>query len=211
MTRIQPGKARELGAINWALCRVLSRLAGTPDAGLFSTLGRHRRLFRAWLIFAGALMPGGRIGRRDTELVILRTAHLRGCDYELDHHLRLGRRVGIDDAVARRVFAGPDAAGWSDRERALLGAVDALVTAGDLDEDAWLSLCRHYDEPQRIELCLLVGHYEMLAKTIAALRIGRDAFSGRDPGAGASRRSTRPGSDRRACRPDRRGAAPTAP
>ena len=33
---------------------------------------------------------------------------------------------------------------------------------------------RQFSEPQRIELCMLVGNYEMVATTIAALRIQRD-------------------------------------
>ncbi|MGN6108525.1 MAG: carboxymuconolactone decarboxylase family protein, partial [Kofleriaceae bacterium] len=95
--RIAPGRIRELGAVNWLICRALSRLAGVREAQLFTTLGRHRSLFRAWLAFAGHLMPGGALSRRDSELAILRVAHLRGCAYELAHHRRLGRRVGLDD------------------------------------------------------------------------------------------------------------------
>jgi AhpD family alkylhydroperoxidase len=172
--RIPPGGLRELGLINWLLCRVLSRGAGVRDAHLFSTLARQRGLFRGWLHFAGRLMPGGKLTRHESELVILRVAHLRGCQYELDHHVRIGRRCGVDSVVLERVFAGPDAPGWSDRHRALLAAADALVTTRDLGDAEWAALADHYAEPQRIELCLLVGHYELLATTIAALRISRD-------------------------------------
>lgn len=172
--RISPGGIKELGLVNWALCRVISRAAGVRDAHLFSTLGRQRRLFRAWLRFAGRLMPGGSLSRHESELVILRVAHLRGCAYELDHHLRLGRRVGVGPELAARVFEGPAAPGWSDRHRSLLAAVDDLVAAKDIGDPAWAALSRHYTEPQRIELCVLVGHYELLATTITALRIARD-------------------------------------
>jgi alkylhydroperoxidase family enzyme len=47
-------------------------------------------LFRRWLWFAGALMPGGRLPRDETELVILRVAHNTDCDYEWGHHERIG-------------------------------------------------------------------------------------------------------------------------
>ena len=58
-------------------------MTGTEPPGVFLTLGRHRRLFWGWLLFAGSLMPGGRLPRRETELVILRVATLAGNDYEL--------------------------------------------------------------------------------------------------------------------------------
>lgn len=172
--RIDPGGFSDLGPINWALCRVISRAVRAPDAHLFSTLGRQRRLFRAWLRFAGQMMPGGTISRHETELVVLRVAHLRQCQYELDHHKRIGKRVGIGPELLERVFAGPDAEGWSNRHRALLSAVDSLVHTKDIDDERWSALRAHFTEPQLVELCMLVGHYEMLATTIGVLRIQRD-------------------------------------
>jgi AhpD family alkylhydroperoxidase len=172
--RIAPGAFRELGPLNWLICRVLSRVAGVREAHLFSTLGRQRRLFRAWLRFSAQLMPGGKISKYETELVILRVAQLRQCPYEQDHHARIGRRFGIDAAQLARIGAGPHASGWDARRRTLLSAVDALVHTKNIDDATWAELRTHYDEPQLIELCMLVGQYESLATTIATLRIARD-------------------------------------
>jgi alkylhydroperoxidase family enzyme len=61
----------------------------------------------------------------------------------------------------------------------LLRAVEALHTTGDLDDATWDAVRAHLDEAQCIELCMLVGHYEMLATTIAALRIQPDPPRGR--------------------------------
>ncbi|HVU01514.1 MAG TPA: carboxymuconolactone decarboxylase family protein [Polyangiaceae bacterium] len=176
-TRLTPASLKALGPVNWLLCRVISRAAGTREAHLFTALGRQRRLFRAWLRFAGRLMPGGTLSRRKSEMVILRVAHLRACAYELDHHRRLAKRAGLRENDVERIFAGPGATGWSDEERVLLAAVDALVEQKDLDDVLWARLRTHYAEPELVELCLLVGHYEMLATTITALRVQRD-FSG---------------------------------
>ena len=173
--RIAPGGFFELGPINWLLCRVISRVAGTPDAHLFSTLGRQRRLFRGWLLFAARMMPGGTLCRQETELVILRVAHLRQCQYELDHHRRIGGRRGLSAEVVARALVGPDADGWSDRQRALLSAVDSMIRSRNIDDVAWAALRAHYGDAQLVELCLLIGHYDMLAATIATLRIARDA------------------------------------
>ncbi|GAA5101608.1 carboxymuconolactone decarboxylase family protein [Nocardia iowensis] len=172
--RISPGRLRELGPINWVVWQVLSKAAGTDDAHLFSTLGRTRGLFRGWLHYSGKLMPGGRLPRHESELVILRVAHLRGCEYEMDHHIRLGKRAGVTPEILDRLRTGPDAPGWSDKHRALLAAVDQLVRTRDLDDAHWTSLAEHYDERSLIEIVLLVNQYEGLASTITALRIQRD-------------------------------------
>ncbi|MGW0181341.1 carboxymuconolactone decarboxylase family protein [Nocardia sp. NPDC003345] len=174
--RINPGRLRELGPVNWAAWQVLSKASGTPDAKVFSTLGRSGRLFRGWLHFSGMLMPGGRLRRYETELVILRVAHLRDCEYETDHHIRLGKRAGITAEVLDRIRSGPSAEGWPAGHRALLTAVDQLVRTRDIDDAAWAELSAHYDERRLIEIVLLVNQYEGLAATITTLRIRRDEF-----------------------------------
>ena len=80
----------------------------------------------------------------------------------------------MDKAELERVATGPDAEGWPARERALLAAVDGLHHDGDLDDATWSTLREHLGEREAIELCMLVGHYEMLATTITALRIEPD-------------------------------------
>jgi AhpD family alkylhydroperoxidase len=173
--RIAPGGLRETGLLPWLVSRGGGVAMHTEPLTLFSTLGRNRRLFRRWLFFASGLMPRGRLPRTETELVILRVAYLRGCDYERSHHLRIGRRAGLTSEQIEATTVGPSAPGWTPRQRAVLGAVDVLVRDGDMDDATWTRLREHLSERDCIELCLLVGHYVMLALTIAALRIEPEA------------------------------------
>jgi len=172
--RIEPGNRREIGVLAWTIARIAGLASGTAPPNLFLTLGRHRGLFFGWLHFAGRLMPRGRLPRRETELVILRVAHLRGCDYELEHHRRLAGAAGVSPADLARVAEAGVGVGWSARERALLAATDQLVETRALDDDAWAALREHLEDPTAIELVLLVTHYDLLATTIGALRIEPD-------------------------------------
>src|SRR3954452_24408010 len=113
--RIAPGTRAQTGAFAWGFAQVAGRVSGTNPPNLFLTLGRHRKLFRGWLRFAGRLMPGGTLPRRETELVILRVAHLRRCTYEFEHHVRLACRAGVHADDVARVQQGPDGDGWSPR------------------------------------------------------------------------------------------------
>ena len=172
--RVPPGDRRAVGTVTWLIARVSGLVTGTTPPNLFLVLGRPRRLFRGWLRFAGRLMPGGTLPRGDTELVILRVAHLRGCEYEFEHHRRLGRRAGVTDDDVARVVIGPEAPGWSPRQRALLAAVDELHESRDLCVGTWAQLRSHVDERGAIELVMLAAHYEMLATVITTLRIPTD-------------------------------------
>lgn len=179
MTRIAPGSLREVSPLAWLIAHGGGLQARSGPLSLFLVLGRHRKLFRAWLRFAGRLMPGGTLPRVDTELVILRVAHLRSCSYEWGHHVRLGKRAGLTAADVDRVQDGPDAPGWSARHLAILRAVDELHATGDLSDAAWAALREHLDDMGCIELVMLAAHYEMLATTIAALRVPPDPVRGR--------------------------------
>jgi len=172
--RIAPGTLRETGPAIWAFSHLAGRVTGTNPPNVFTTLGRGRGLFWGWLHFAGQMMPGGKLPRRDTELVILRVAHLRECRYEFDHHQRLGRRAGLSPEEIDRVRTGPDAPEWSERDRVLLRVADQLVTARDLDDDTWAACRAQFDERTSLELILLATHYDMLATTLLTLRVQPD-------------------------------------
>ena len=84
--RIRPGSRTEIGLVNYVIARVIGAATGGPPPNLFTTLARHRGLFRKWLRFASSLMPGGKLPRIDSELLILRVAHNAGSEYEWRHH-----------------------------------------------------------------------------------------------------------------------------
>jgi AhpD family alkylhydroperoxidase len=170
--RIPPGRRADIGFVNALVAGIAGKAVGGPPPNIFTTLARHRRIFLPWLLFAGRLMPGGTLPRADTELVILRVADLCDCTYERRHHERIGRRAGLSEEEIERVERGPAADGWTPRQRTLLTAVDELHATRTLSDDTWAALRAELPKDRHaIELCLLAGHYEMLAMTINALRI----------------------------------------
>jgi AhpD family alkylhydroperoxidase len=179
--RIAPGTRREIGLLNYGIARVVGAASGGPPPNVMTTLARHRGLFRRWLPFAGGLMPGGRLPRSDTELLILRVAHLTGCDYEWHHHERIGRLAGLSVEDVERVRDGAGAEGWSSRQAALLRAADELHADRTISDASWAELRPLLADHELIELCLLVGHYEMLAMTLNSLRVERDPVPIRVP------------------------------
>lgn len=166
-----------MGPVIAGLAGIAGRVTGTKPPAVFLTLGRHKRLFWGWLHFAGRLMPGGRLARREVELVILRVASLLGSDYELTQHRRLGRRAGLsrdEIAAAEGISASP----LSEREHLALRVAQEMVEHQDVSDVLWAELERMFDERERIELVLLVGHYAMLATVLKAFRVQPDAPRG---------------------------------
>jgi AhpD family alkylhydroperoxidase len=145
---------------------------------LFTTLGQRQLLFWTWAIYSGRLLRG-RLPAIDTELVILRVAHLRSCEYELQHHRNMARAQGLDADLQATIFAWPDISEdarnrLSPRQRALLAATDEFVEDRAITDATWQQLAGHLDRRQLIEFCLLASQYDGLAATMSALEIPLD-------------------------------------
>jgi alkylhydroperoxidase family enzyme len=184
--RIAPGGVAEIGRINTVIARAIRRTQGTVGLpGLFTTLARHRRLYWSWLPFAGALMPRGKLPRADSELAILRVARNCGSDYEWAHHERIGPTTGLTETQVQAVREDDPTeavgAGFTERQALLLRAADELHEHRELSDEVWDALRPLLSDAQMIELCMLVGHYEMLAMTLNSLRVEPDGFSDAGP------------------------------
>ncbi|MFL5909593.1 MAG: carboxymuconolactone decarboxylase family protein [Gaiellaceae bacterium] len=179
--RIPPGDAADIGRLNALFARAAGAVTSGAPPNIFTTLARHRRLFRRWLPFAGALMPGGTLPRPETELLILRVAHNCRCEYEWHHHERLGVAAGLDREEIARVREGPGAPGWSERQQLLLRAADELHAERAISDSTWSGLRPKYSDRELIEICMLVGHYEMLAMTLNSLGVQPDRFKAGPP------------------------------
>jgi alkylhydroperoxidase family enzyme len=178
--RIQPFDTKRLGPLMRFAHRVAGKyaerrvgMAKVPD--VFLLLMRNKRLFRPWLRFAARLMPGGTLERKDSELVILRVGWNCRSRYEWGQHVIIGQREGLTAQDIARVALGPDAAGWSPQQSALLQAADDLHRDRVIAEKTWTRLSTHFTDAQLIEIGMLIGHYEMLAGVLNSVGLGLEA------------------------------------
>jgi AhpD family alkylhydroperoxidase len=116
----------------------------------------------------------GDLPRADRELVTLRTAWRCGCWYVWVQHAALARRAGLDPQDVAQVADGPSA-GWGRLRRLLLEATDELLDRRVIADPTWEALRRELTDRQLIELCFVVGHYEMLAMTLNSLGVEPEA------------------------------------
>ena len=166
-TRIPPARS----PLSTLVAALAGRVTHTEPHRIFTTLGRHRRLFRRWLPLADALLLRGDLPRADTELLILRTAWNCGCWYEWVQHAGLAVSHGLAPELVESVADWPACPRWSLRQRHLLHAVDELHHQRVITDTTWADLAGELRDTELIELCFLVGHYEMLAMTLNSLGV----------------------------------------
>ena len=160
--------------------------AGTEPIALFRLLARHRAM-------AGPLAAWGRyelgrdlsLGRRDREIVILRTCARCGCEYEWGIHVAyFGDRVGLTPEQVTSLTHGAAADPcWTDgRDRLLVEAADALHDAHDVDDDLWHRLAATFTDDQLLDLLALAGWYHAVSYLARATRLplepGSATFAG---------------------------------
>lgn len=138
------------------------------------TLANHPALAEAWLGFARYVLGDNTLPPRDRELLILRIGYLCGSEYEWGQHTRIARSVGVTDDEILRVIDGPDAAGWSPLDSALLRAVDELHHDSEVSDDTWAALSAHYDTRQLMDLVFTVGQYNLVSMALRTFRVPLD-------------------------------------
>jgi len=150
--------------------------AGTGGASnVFLTLAKNPELFVRWLAFSAEPYTEGRLAPRQRELLILRTAWRCQSDYEWGQHVRMGRAAGLTEEEIGGVADHLDPWGWPPLDEALLRVVDELVADHVVAPPTWETLARHLDEPQLIEVLMVVGNYIGLAGFLNAVGVELEA------------------------------------
>jgi alkylhydroperoxidase family enzyme len=167
MSRIAPLQPPYQPEIQGQFDRIMR---GAPPLILFRTIAGNTR---AWEKFrAGSLLDRGPLSLREREIVIDRTCALTGCEYEWGVHVATfaGAAHLTDAQVRATVLGGADAACWSESEKALIVAVDALHARATFDDAEYTALSAHYDDAKIFEIILLCGFY----RTVSYLANGLD-------------------------------------
>jgi alkylhydroperoxidase family enzyme len=164
---------------------LLAPVVGGPGpraTNLYMTLIRHPKVFHRVEAFGGTLLFRGLLSPRHREILILRTAHNTGSDYEWGQHVRVGSAVGLGpEQIARCARDG----GWTAEEALLITVADELHATSTISDQTWARLSERYDEAQLIEIVTVVGYYHQMAFLLNALGIRREeGVAGFPPGHG---------------------------
>ncbi len=169
-------------AVAERLARLLPPGMAAPQ--LFLTVARNEGMF-VQMVDSGWIGPTGLWDRHVLptalrEAVVLRTCVACRNDYEFNLHVQtISGRMGLTAAQIDDIRrAAPDAALWSEAERAVLTMVDALVTRLGLGDAEFARVRSHHDEATLIEITQLVGAYTGVAMLVGLANPAFDRYRG---------------------------------
>jgi len=156
-----------------ALKKRLEELWGTPP-NLYRVLANHPAIIGAWSEFANTLRNGTRTPRALRELVILRGAQLVRSEYEWAQHLRMARKAGVREAQIAALANWGSSPEFDVKEKAALAIADA-VTAGQVSDEVYREVTKHFDHHDYVELAVTAAFYAMVARVLDAIGVQLEA------------------------------------
>ncbi len=165
-----------------ALPPVVAETFARIAKGSVGVVNIHRTLARSPDVFAGfiglahALRNTTEIPPPERELAILRVLEHRQGAYEIGHHRRLGRALGLTEAQLEGTAAETiDPSLYDERQLAVLRFADAFDAGKGIAPELAESLDRLLGERQIVELTLTLSLYLGLAHLTHAIDVPLDA------------------------------------
>lgn len=137
---------------------------------LYRVLGHHANLLSAWIEFAYTLRRDCTTPRTLRELMILRGAQLEGSAYEWHQHRRWARQQGVPPEQIEDLFFWRESPRFSEAECAALTLTEAMMH-GDVKDEDFAQLAKHFKPSEIIELALTAGFYAMVPRVLNALKV----------------------------------------
>jgi hypothetical protein len=158
---------------NTSLSHVITDMKGQP-LNVHKLLANNPALLDAWWSLRKYLVQGGSLGKRNAELVILRTAaHARNW-YEWASHVVRGLNSNLSLVEIERVIEGPGHADWAESDALLLQSVDDLAANGALGPELLEKLDAHIGQEAILDLIALRSMYVMLGNMLNTWEVELD-------------------------------------
>ena len=170
MTRIPYRQPSEMND----LARELTARRG--NLNVYRALANAEQVFTAWMVAGDAALASPVLPRRLRELIVLRTAYLMECPYELGQHKDVARTVGLDGASIDAITSDSDwqTGEFDPTELAILHLTTELVTTRRVAAPLFDQVHTALGPEATMEALLVINRYAGLALMLNALDVDLD-------------------------------------
>lgn len=130
-------------------------------------------IWKATVDMAIAVVTDTHIDDYMREIIVLRVAYLSRSEYELFHHLSMGRAVGLSDEMIAGLESG-DFSAFPERERAVAQFTTEVVRDVDPTDETVAKMRELYSDEEIFEMVGIIGSYMNAARVAALARIEND-------------------------------------
>ena len=156
------------GALDSEAREFLDRLA---PLNIFAMMAHAPHLLKPFTDLGTAFLFRGLLDPVTRECAILRVGYLSGAGYETAQHEKIGRDLGMDEALFAALRDGPDAPALSDEQRLAVAFVDDIVANVKAGEATFRPALAHFGAAGLQELTLVTGYYMMVCRFLETFEV----------------------------------------
>jgi AhpD family alkylhydroperoxidase len=146
------------------------------NLNVYRALANAEKVFTGWMLAGQAALTSKVLPVRLRELVVLRTAYLMDCAYELGQHRDVARTAGLTHDEINAVVSESDwqAAGFSPTELAVLHMTTELLTTRSVTAEVFDQVHNALSSEVTVEVLMVINRYSGLALMLNALDVDLD-------------------------------------
>jgi AhpD family alkylhydroperoxidase len=146
------------------------------NLNVYRALANAEKVYTGWMEAGGAALNSPVLPVRLRELVVLRTAYLMDCRYELGQHNDIAPTAGVTE---QEIEALTSESGWeqldlSDTERSVVGLTSELLTTRSVSAALFDQVHKGLGSEATIEVLMVISRYAGLALMLNALDVDLD-------------------------------------
>ena len=150
-------RPQPLSDADWPEAARALREGFAGQLNVYRVMAHHPGLLNAWAPLRAHVVKNSALGPDRSEVVILRTAHRFGSDYEWAHHVSRARKLGFPDARIAALRGMPEG-----EDGLIARAVDALIDDRRLSPELDAELAAALGRKGVFDLIATVGFYSVL-------------------------------------------------
>jgi AhpD family alkylhydroperoxidase len=156
------------------LARELTARRG--NLNVYRALANAEQVFTSWMVAGDAALTSPVLPRRLRELIVLRTAYLMDCAYELGQHRDVAQTVGVDSDSIDALTSESDwqTGDFDPTELAVLQLTTELVTTRRVVPELFERVHTALGSEATIEALMVINRYAGLALMLNALDVDLD-------------------------------------
>lgn len=115
------------------------------------------------------------LDKKQVEFIVLLSARADSSDYEWSAHRPMAIAAGVSEETADAIARGEKPANLTANESAIHDLVTAMFRRGELSDDEFGRAKEALGERTVVEIVALTGFYTMIARILAAAKVGAPA------------------------------------
>lgn len=138
---------------------------------LFQLLLHNPKIAEAWFYFMSAIRGASVLDGQIREIVVLHVAGLLSADYPINDHVPIALGEGIPQEKIDAVPNWRSVDLFDARERVALAYAEAMTQDVQVPSVVFADLKEQFNEQEIVELSVLTGAYNMVARFLEALEV----------------------------------------